>query len=47
MTWLLGLLASFAFIGSRRRPAKVGMQLKAFILIMFGLGYAALHLHLL
>jgi hypothetical protein len=47
MTWLFALLASFAFLGTRRRPARVGVQLKAFILIVFSLSYAALHLHLL
>ena len=47
MTWLLVLVASFVFLGMRRRPPRVSVYLIAFILIMFGVSYETLKLHLL
>ena len=46
MTWLLVLLASFVFLGTRRRPPRVSVYLIAFILIVFGVAYETLKLHL-
>jgi hypothetical protein len=50
MTWLLGLLAAFAYLGNRRRQPRinsVNVHLTALILILLGLGYAAVKYHLL
>ena len=47
MTWLLVLVASFVFLGTRRRPPRVSICLTAFILIVFGVAYETLKLHLL
>ncbi len=47
MTWLLVLVASFVFLGTRRRAPRVSVYLKAFILIVFGVAYETLKLHLL
>ncbi|HMC05222.1 MAG TPA: hypothetical protein VKI64_00970 [Acidimicrobiales bacterium] len=47
MTWLLVLVASFVFLGTRRRPPRVSIYLTAFILIVFGVAYETLKLHLL
>ncbi len=46
MTWLLVLAASFVFLGTRRRPPRVSVYLIAFILIVFGVAYETLKLHL-
>lgn len=47
MTWLLGLLASFAFLGARRRESNTGLFGIVLILILLGVGYEALKVHLL
>jgi hypothetical protein len=47
MTWLLVLVASFVFLGTRRRPRQVSVYLTAFILIAFGVAYETLKFHLL
>jgi hypothetical protein len=47
MTWLLALVASFVFLGTRRRPLRISVYLPAFILIVFGVAYETLKLHLL
>ncbi|MEA2567831.1 MAG: hypothetical protein QOD49_3008, partial [Actinomycetota bacterium] len=47
MTWLLVLTASFVFLGTRRRPRRVSVYLTAFIVIVFGVAYETLKLHLL
>jgi hypothetical protein len=46
MTWLLVLVASFVFLGTRRRP-RISVYLTAFIFIAFGVAYETLKLHLL
>jgi hypothetical protein len=47
MTWLLVLLACFVFLGTRRRPPRISVYAIAFILIMTGVAYQTLKLHLL
>jgi hypothetical protein len=46
MTWLLALVAAFVFLGTRRTP-RVSVYLTAFVLIVFGVAYETLKLHLL
>jgi hypothetical protein len=47
MTWLLVLVAWFVFLGTRRRPPRIGVSMSAFILILAGVAYQTLKLHLL
>lgn len=47
MTWLLGLMASFVYLGMRRRPPGVSVHLKAFMVILAGVLYEAFKLHLI
>jgi hypothetical protein len=46
MTWLLGLMAIFVFLGTRRRPRRTSVYLTALIFILFGVAYETLKLHL-
>lgn len=47
MTWLLGLMAGFIYLGTRRRGGRIGVYMKAFLLIMVAATYETLKLHLL
>jgi hypothetical protein len=47
MTWLLVLLGSFVFLGTRRRQPRISVYMSAFILILMGVAYQTLKLHLL
>jgi bacteriorhodopsin len=47
MTWLLALVACFVFLGTRRRPPRISVYMTAFILILMGVAYQTLKLHLL
>ena len=47
MTWLLGLVASFVFLGTRRRPPRISVYLTASLFIVFGVAYETLKFHLL
>ena len=46
MTWLLVLVASFVFLGTRRRPRRISVYLPTFIFIVSGVAYETLKLHL-
>lgn len=47
MTWLLGLLAGFAFLGTRRREPRINVHLVALMMIVVGVAYAAVKHNLL
>ena len=47
MTWLLGLMGCFVFLGTRRRPARVSRHLVALILILIGVAYETFKLRVL